>query len=507
VEDGHAVAYNVVAAVTRDRHARAEASMKIPASSAFSIVATRVPARLDALPWSRFHGWVVVALGVAWVLDGLEVTLAGAVSGALKASPALQVTDAEVGLSASAYLLGAVLGALGFGWLTDRLGRKRLFFVTLGVYIAGTAATALAPSFAAFALFRFVTGAGIGGEYAAINSAIQELIPARYRGRTDLAINGSFWIGAAVGALGSSVLLAPGRFAPDTGWRIAFGIGAVLGLGVLFLRRLLPESPRWLVLHGRADEAERIAADIERTVRHATTPLDALPVLRLRVRERATNFADLAASLLRHYPRRTVLGLVLMTAQAFCYNAIFFTYALVLGRFYGVPPGDVGLYLLPFAISNFLGPLVLGPLFDTWGRRQMIATTYVLSGVLLALTALLFVNGLLDASTQTLAWTCVFFFASAAASSAYLTVSECFPVEVRALAIALFYAVGTGIGGIGAPWLFGVLIGTGQPEAIAWGYALGALLMLVAGGVAAWLGVGAECKPLESVAPPLSQID
>jgi MFS family permease len=476
-------------------------------SLAGAIVETRVPARLDALPWARFHWLVIVALGITWVLDGLEVTLAGAVAGALKASPALHLTDAEIGLSASAYLLGAVLGALGFGWLTDLLGRKRLFFITLGVYIAGTAATALSPNFAAFALFRFVAGAGIGGEYAAINSAIQELIPARYRGRTDLAVNGSFWVGAAFGALGASVMLEPGRFAPDVGWRVAFGLGAVLGLGILFLRRFLPESPRWLVLHGRVDEAERIAADIERSVRGATVAPESLPVLRLRLRARPAGFADLATSLFRLYPRRAVLGLVLMTAQAFCYNAIFFTYALVLGRFYGVPPNDVGLYLLPFAISNFIGPLVLGPLFDTWGRRQMIATTYALSGLLLGLTAVLFVAGLLDAATQTLAWTVVFFFASAAASSAYLTVSECFPLEVRALSIALFYALGTGIGGVGAPWLFGALIGTGEPVAIAWGYALGAALMLVAAVAAAWLGVSAECKPLEAVARPLSTVE
>jgi MFS family permease len=478
--------------------------MTAQSSLAGAIVETRVPARLDALPWARFHWLVIVALGITWVLDGLEVTLAGAVAGALKASPALHLTDAEIGLSASAYLLGAVLGALGFGWLTDLLGRKRLFFITLGVYIAGTAATALSPDFAAFALFRFITGAGIGGEYAAINSAIQELIPARYRGRTDLAVNGSFWVGAACGALGASVMLEPGRFAPDVGWRVAFGLGAVLGLGILLLRRLLPESPRWLVLHGRVDEAERIAADIERSVRGAAVKQDSLPVLRLRLRARPAGFADLATSLFRLYPRRAVLGLVLMTAQAFCYNAIFFTYALVLGRFYGVPPNDVGLYLLPFAISNFIGPLVLGPLFDTWGRRQMIATTYALSGLLLGLTAVLFVAGLLDAATQTLAWTVVFFFASAAASSAYLTVSECFPLEVRALSIALFYALGTGIGGVGAPWLFGALIGTGEPVAIAWGYALGAALMLVAAAAAAWLGVSAECKPLEAIARPLS---
>jgi MFS family permease len=471
------------------------------------VVESDVPARLDALPWAAFHTRVVIALGVTWILDGLEVTLAGAVSGALKLSPALRLTDAQVGLSASAYLAGAVLGALLFGWLADRFGRKRLFFVTLGVYIVGTGASAFAPDFALFALTRFVTGAGIGGEYAAINSAIQELVPARYRGRTDLAINGSFWVGAGLGAIVSSVLLTPGLLPPDMGWRVAFGSGAVLGLGVLFLRRLLPESPRWLLLHGREDEADRIASAVEREVGgRAPMAMDA-PRLRLRIRERAVNFADLGVTLFRHYPRRAVLGLVLMTAQAFCYNAIFFTYALVLGRFYAVPPEDVGFYLLPFAVGNFLGPLILGRYFDTWGRRPMIALTYALSGVLLGLTALLFVAGALTAATQTLAWTIVFFFASAAASSAYLTVSECFPVEVRALAIALFFALGTAIGGIGAPWLFGALIGTGDPSAIAAGYALGAVLMLAAGGFALWLGVDAERRPLESVARPLSSVE
>jgi MFS family permease len=471
------------------------------------VVESDVPARLDALPWAAFHTRVVIALGVTWILDGLEVTLAGAVSGALKLSPALRLTDAQVGLSASAYLAGAVLGALLFGWLADRFGRKRLFFVTLGVYIVGTGASAFAPDFALFALTRFVTGAGIGGEYAAINSAIQELVPARYRGRTDLAINGSFWVGAGLGAIVSSVLLTPGLLPPDMGWRVAFGSGAVLGLGVLFLRRLLPESPRWLLLHGREDEADRIASAVEREVGgRAPMAMDA-PRLRLRIRERAVNFADLGVTLFRHYPRRAVLGLVLMTAQAFCYNAIFFTYALVLGRFYAVPPEDVGFYLLPFAVGNFLGPLILGRYFDTWGRRPMIALTYALSGVLLGLPALLFVAGALTAATQTLAWTIVFFFASAAASSAYLTVSECFPVEVRALAIALFFALGTAIGGIGAPWLFGALIGTGDPSAIAAGYALGAVLMLAAGGFALWLGVDAERRPLESVARPLSSVE
>jgi len=480
--------------------------MKRSTRHAGTVVESDVPARLDALPWSRFHTLVIVALGITWVLDGLEVTLAGAVSGALKESPALRLTDADVGLSASAYLAGAVMGALFFGWLADRFGRKRLFFVTLGVYIAGTAATAFANDFAVLALCRFVTGAGIGGEYSAINSAIQELIPARYRGRTDLAVNGSFWLGAALGAAGSSVLLAPGLLPTDTGWRVAFGLGAVLGLGILFLRPFLPESPRWLLLHGRADEAEQIAAGIERAAGTAVTPAATLPRLRLRIRERSAGFVDLGVSLFRRYPRRATLGLVLMTAQAFCYNAIFFTYALVLGRFHGVPSSEVGLYLLPFAAGNFAGPLVLGRLFDTWGRRQMIAMTYALSGLLLALTAMLFVAGLLDAATQTLAWTCVFFFASAAASSAYLVVSESFPVEVRALAIAFFYALGTGIGGIGAPWLFGALIGTGEPAAVAWGYALGAVLMLAASAVALWLGIAAERKPLEEVARPLSWV-
>ena len=468
------------------------------------VLETDVPARLDALPWGRFHTLVVIALGITWVLDGLEVTLAGAVSGALKESPALRMTDAQVGLAASAYLAGAVLGALLFGRLADRFGRKRLFFVTLGVYIAGTAASAFSPGFAFFALSRSITGAGIGGEYSAINSAIQELIPARYRGRTDLAVNGSFWLGAGVGAFGSSVLLSPGLLPPDMGWRAAFGIGAVLGLAIILLRRLLPESPRWLLLHGRADEAERIAAEIERK---AGVERHVHPALRLVPRTGGSGFADLGRSLFRLYPRRAVLGVVLMTAQAFCYNAIFFTYALVLGRFYDVPPDRVGLYLLPFALANFMGPLLLGRFFDTWGRRAMIASTYALSGALLALTAALFAAGLLGAATQTLAWSAVFFFASAAASSAYLTVSECFPVEVRALAIAFFYALGTGIGGIGAPWLFGALVGTGSATSVAWGYALGAVLMLVAAVVARWLGVDAERRSLEAVARPLCAVE
>ena len=476
--------------------------MRVETAAAASFE-TDIPARLDRLAWCRFHTLVLVALGITWVLDGLEVTLVGALAGALEASPSLHLTATEVGLAASAYLTGAVGGALFFGWLTDRLGRKRLFTVTLGVYLAATAASALSPDFATFAVMRFFTGAGIGGEYTAINSAIQELIPARYRGRTDLVVNGSFWLGAALGAIGAVVLLEPGLLPPDIGWRAALAIGAVLGVPILYLRRFVPESPRWLMLHGRLDEAERVLAGIECDA-PGVADASALKRLRLRVRERSTNLVDLARSLFRLYPRRAVLGLVLMTAQAFFYNAIFFTYALVLGRFFGIAADRVGLYILPFAAGNFLGPLLLGRWFDTIGRRAMIAATYAISGVLLLASAILFVQGALTATTMTIAWSIVFFFASAAASSAYLTVSESFPLEVRALAIAVFYALGTALGGVAAPSLFGALIGTGDPRAIAGGYAFGAALMIAAAGVELWLGVAAERRALEDVAAPLS---
>ncbi|MGN6478924.1 MFS transporter [Luteibacter sp.] len=469
-----------------------------------AIVETDVPARLDRLTWGRFHTLVVVALGITWVLDGLEVTITGSIAGALKSSPVLHLSDMQVGLAGSFYLVGAVAGALFFGWLTDKLGRKKLFTLTLGLYLAATAATALSPNFAVFALFRLLTGAGIGGEYAAINSAIQELIPARYRGHTDLVINGSFWIGAALGALGAVALLDTGWFTPEIGWRLSFGLGAVLGLGILLLRRWIPESPRWLMLHGRIQEAEAVVGEIEARLGVAP-PAEPLP--RLRLRPRALTLGDVGQTLFRDYPKRTVLGVILMATQAFFYNAIFFTYALVLGRFYGVADADVGLYLLPFAAGNFLGPLLLGRLFDTVGRRPMIALTYAMSGLLLFVTAWLFVHGVLDARTQTLAWSVVFFFASAAASSAYLTVSESFPLELRALAIALFYAFGTALGGVAGPWLLGTLIGTGGRGPIGWGYALGAALML-AGAVAAWrLGIAAERRPLEDVATPLGHAE
>src|SRR3954453_4871560 len=446
-----------------------------------SPILTDVPARLDRLPWSRFHRLVVVALGITWILDGLEVTLAGSVAAALQTSPRLHLTAEQVGLTGSAYLIGAVLGSLYFGHLTDRLGRKKLFNVTLGVYLAATAATAFSWNFESFLFFRFLTGAGIGGEYSAINSAIQELIPARLRGRTDLAINGSFWIGAAVGALVSVPLLDPELFGADWGWRIAFGSGAILGLFILYLRQFLPESPRWLMIHGQEGEARKVVEEIEARVMkdgHRELP-PYEPKLSLGDPHRLT-MGSVARTLLKHYPDRTALGLVLMASQAFIYNAIFFTYALVLTTFYGIEADRVGLYILPFALGNFLGPVLLGPLFDTVGRKAMIAITYSVAGVLLAVTGQLFQMDLLTATTQRVLWTVVFFFASAAASAAYLTVGECFPLEIRALTMALFYAFGTLLGGVGGPWLFGVLIEGGDRGNIVYGYFLGAVLMIVA---------------------------
>lgn len=470
-------------------------------------VETAIPARLDRLPWSRFHWLVVTALGITWLLDGLEVTLAGSVASALRQSPSLHLTNEEVGASATAYILGAVLGALGFGWLTDRWGRKRLFSITLTLYLLATAATAFSWNLTSFLLFRFLTGAGIGGEATAINSAIQELIPARYRGWTDLTIQGSYWLGAALGAVGTLVLLDPARLPPDVGWRAAFGIGAALGLVIVLLRRFLPESPRWLMVHGRTAEADVIVGQIEARVIRETGQALPEPTGGLRLTGVGrTSFRLVAHTLFTTYRNRTILGLALIASQAFFYNAIFFTYALVLSQFYGVPAAHIGWYMLPFAIGNFFGPFLLGRLFDSLGRRTMITATYAISGVLLAGAAILFGRGVLDATTQTIAWTIVFFFASAAASSAYLTVSECFPLEIRALAIAFFYAIGTLLGGAAAPWVFGRLIESGERQQIVWGYFFGAALMIGAALVALFLSVKAERCPLETVAPPLSTV-
>lgn len=472
------------------------------------IYETNVPNRLDRLPWSGFHWLVVFALGIAWILDGLEVTLVGSLAGALSDSPTLHLTGSEIGGAASAYLIGAVGGAVFFGWLTDRLGRKKLFTITVLVYLVASVACGLSWNFWSFAFFRMITGAGIGGEYAAVNATIQEMIPARKRGFTDLAINGSFWLGAAIGALGSYVVLDPTLIPPEIGWRAAFVIGGLLGFAVLLLRRYLPESPRWLMTHGQPREAEKIVGEIEARIERQTgRPLPPIPPGTLRLRtDKHSWFKAGATALVTTYRRQTCLGLTLMAAQAFCYNAVFFTYALILTRFYNVASGRVGLFMLPFAIGNFLGPLVLGRLFDTIGRRIMITATYGLSGVLMVLTGWLFALGWLDAVQQTLAWSAIFFIASAAASSAYLTVGESFPLEVRAIAIALFYAFGTGLGGVAGPALFGVLIDTGSRMSVFYGYLLGGLSMVAAAAVAGVLAVNAERKPLESIAPPLSAV-
>jgi MFS family permease len=488
--------------------ARSDGERSAAAPPDGAIIESDIPARLDRLPWGQFHTRVVVALGVSWILDGLEVTLAGALSGALKASPALHFSNTDIGMASSLYLAGAVLGAVGFGWLTDRIGRRKLFFITLAVYLTATALSACSWNIWSFAFFRFFTGAGIGGEYAAINSTIQELIPARMRGWTDLVINGSFWIGAALGAAGSIVLLDPRIIDPEIGWRLAFLIGALLGLAILLMRFWIPESPRWLMTHGRSDEARAAVAAIEEGFRRRGHALGQTGLLCVRLRgRRSTPLSEVAQALLRTYRTRALVGLCLMAAQAFFYNAIFFTYALVLTDFYGVRADDVGWYLLPFAAGNFLGPLLLGRLFDVIGRKPMIAATYLLSGLMLAVSAWLFWLGVLSAQTQTVAWMVVFFFASAAASSAYLTVSETFPLEMRALAIAVFYAIGTGVGGVIGPLLFAVLIDTGSRASVAGGYVVGSILMAVAALVELRYGVKAERKALEAVARPLAFID
>jgi MFS family permease len=470
------------------------------------VIETSIPARLDNLRWSGFHTRVVLALGITWILDGLEVTLAGALSGALKESPTLRFSNFDVGFANSAYLAGAVLGALGFGWLTDRIGRKKLFFITLAVYLTATAATALSWSVASYALFRFLTGAGIGGEYTAINSTIQELVPARYRGWTDLVINGSFWIGAAIGAVSAIVLLDPALIGPHLGWRLAYLTGACLGLVVFVMRMWIPESPRWLMIHGRPDQAHAIVDEIERSSPRQVQDQQELPKIRLQMRSH-TPLGEVARTLFSVYRQRSLVGLVLMVAQAFFYNAIFFTFALVLTDFFAIPASHVGWYILPFAAGNFLGPLLLGRLFDTLGRRAMITLTYGVSGILLALSGYLFSIGALSAQTQTIAWMVIFFFASPAASAAYLTVSETFPLEVRALAIALFYAIGTGIGGVVGPALFGALIDTGSRNSVFAGYLLGSVLMVVAAAVAWRYAIAAERKSLESVARPLAFVE
>jgi MFS family permease len=471
-------------------------------------VRTNVPARLDRLPWSRWHWSIVIGLGTVWILDGLEVTIVGNLSGQLaKPGSGLHITQSQVtGVAAALYVAGACAGALFFGWLTDRFGRKKLFMITLGVYLTATALTAL--SFTAWWFFacRFLTGFGIGGEYAAINSAIDELIPARHRGRIDIMINGTFWLGALIGALVTVPLLTD--LPTNLGWRLAFGLGVALGLVILLVRRNVPESPRWMFIHGRGDEAEALVGGIERKVTSEThqplPPADNYITIRQR---RSIGFLTIAETLFKRYPRRAVLGFSLFVGQAFLYNAVTFGYAQILETYFDVPSGRTGYYYAAIAVGNLLGPLLLAPLFDTIGRKPLIAGTYLLSGLLLLVTALLFDRGTLTATTLTACWCVVLFFASAGASSAYLTVSEIFPMETRAMAIAFFYALGTAAGGITGPLVFAKLIGSGRVGQAALAFTIGAIVMILGGIVEAFLGVRAERKSLEDIARPLSTED
>lgn len=468
------------------------------------MIRTDIPQRLDRLPWSRWHWRIVTALGITWILDGLEVTIVGALGAILTRPTTLNLSEAEVGLTASAYLIGTVTGALLFADLTDRQGRKKWFLLTLLLYVSATVLTAFSWNLGSFMLFRYLTGMGIGGEYAAVNAAIDELIPARVRGQTDLAINGSWWWGTAVGASLTVLLLNPNIIPEAMGWRVCFLLGGILSVSILLVRQAIPESPRWLMTHGKTQEAEEIVRSVEHTVMQQTG-LKRLP--------HPEGFITLQASipvtiftvwheLVRSYPTRTLLGATLMVAQSFLYNTIFFTSALVLEKFHNVAPGRVGLYIVPFAIGNFLGPLLLGRFFDSVGRKPMIVITYGLSGVLLALAGYLFWKGAFTAFTQTLAWCLIFFFVSSGASAAYLTVSELFPLEIRAMAIAIFFVLAQGISALGT-WLYGHLI-AGSTQDVFYGNLLGACVMIIGAIVAFRFGVNAERQPLEHLAPPLS---
>jgi MFS family permease len=465
---------------------------------------TNIPNRLDRLPWSRWHLLVILALGVTWILDGLEITIQGTIAEALTSQKTLGLTPAQVGESAGSYIAGACLGALFFSYLTDRFGRKKLFLITLSVYMIFTILTAFSWNFVSYAVCRFLTGTGIGGEYAAIYSAIDELIPARRRGEVALFVSATYWVGAIVASLLTMVLLNPRLIDPFYGWRIAFFLGATLSLGILLIRRFLPESPRWLMTQGRLDEAEKVMAKIEEEVSTKLPKIEGYAIIL--EEQKGTWFQRFAKTLFQVYPMRSILSLVLMASQAFLYNAIFFTGGLVLGTFFGVPSESIPYYLVFFALGNLLGPLVLGRLFDRVGRKVMISSSYFVAGALMILTSYLFAEGLLDAKSQTALWAILFFFASAAASSAYLTVSEIFPLEIRAMAIAFFYAIGTALGGITGPIIFARLIGTGKPIHLLVGYLIAAALMIIAALFELLIGVKAEKKPLESIAEPLSAI-
>ncbi len=467
-------------------------------------IETDIPARLDRLPWSRWHARIIVALGTSWLLDGLEVTMVGSLSGILQSKAGLGLTDPQVTGAATTYLAGAVSGALLFGYLTDRLGRRKLFLVTLATYSLATIASAFSWNLMSFTLFRYFTGLGIGGEYAAINSAVDELIPGKVRGTVDLVVNGTFWLGATIGSLAAMFLLS-GHLPQNTGWRYAFGIGGSLGFLVLILRLFVPESPRWLMLRGHEEKAGEVVRDIEARASHGKP--DDLPQpegdkLKITVRDH-TPLTEIFKNMAGENRKRSILALVLMASQSFFFNAVFFSYALVVKKFFHVGDRQLPVHLLPFAVASFLGPLILGKLYDSWGRKPMITASYGLSGLLLAGSLFPFAHGMLGARGMEIWFSVIFFVASSAASAAYLTVSEIFPLEIRAFAIAIFYAIGTLIGGVGAPLLFGELIATGSRSYVAIGYGIGAVLML-AGAVCEYLiGVEAAGKSLESISKPL----
>jgi len=480
------------------------------ASDQPGLIRSLIPARIDRLPWSRFHTHLIVALGVAWVLDGLEITIASNVGPDLTQPGALGWSASAVADIATWYLIGQVIGALVFGRLSDKLGRRKLFMITLGIYLVGSGLTAATPKGGYWFIFLYATrvlaGSGIGGEYAAINSAIDEMIPAKYRGHVDLTVNGTYWAGAFLGTLFTILVL--NHLSIGLGWRIAYLAGPVLALVIIYVRKSLPESPRWQIMHGYEAEAEASIAEIEHDVektKGAIPPVDQSKALEIRPSKRY-GYLALLRVLFRHYPGRSVLVAALMITQSFLYNAIFFTYGLVLEFFFHVKSSDTGWYFLAFAAGNLLGPLTLGRLFDTIGRKKMISGTYLIAGILLVITAQMFKDGHLNATTQTLCWTVIFFFASAGASAGYLTASEVFPIEVRAQAIEVFFAIAQ-LAGSGGSHLYGHLIGNGSdPNKLYWGYLLGAGLMIVGGVVEIFLGVDAEGKSLEEVARPLSVI-
>jgi MFS family permease len=481
---------------------------ELAGNESLGTIETDIPARLDRLPWSSWHWKILIGLGTVWILDGLEVTIVGSVGGAISGKGSgINISSGDIaGWAASLYVAGACVGALIFGRLTDVFGRKKLFMITLGVYLAATVATAFSWTPLWFFACRFVTGMGIGGEYSAINSAIDELIPAKHRGRIDILINGTYWAGAAAGALLSVAALH--IFSPLLDWRVCFGLGFVLGTAILIVRRHVPESPRWLFIHGREDEAEAVTRDIERQVMESTGETLAEPDDSITIRQRKSiGLLEILVAIVRNYPKRFVLGISLFVGQAFLYNAILFGYATLLSKFYGVSTANAPYYLVAFAAGNLLGPIILGPLFDSVGRKPMISGTYILSGVLLLITGYLFDQHSLNATTLTLSWSVVFFFASAGVSAAYLTVSEIFPMETRALAIALFYAIGTGLGGIIGPQLFGKLIPTGKTSDVFFALIIGSVLMILGGVVELFFGVKAERMSLEGIAKPLTAVE